>query len=436
MRLSTQFIATQAALGFLLPMTASASEVNLNEINNYTRNNLSPKKRFNSKTFSYEEIATTKNAIKNLKAPINSFEAGSFSETTTMSGSASFVIGGLSNEDTVYTETSEAINFHYSFDIGLNTSFNGEDNLFVGIETGNGAGTGFASGEVLLDSTNVVANADELLVSSIYYSFPFIGWEFAVGPLLAQDDLVATTTSKYSDSFYFSGNGVGNNVWTLPGLKGTGIAAAKVYDNGFNIGANLLSVTGTSTGVLTEESADMGTLMVGYDAENFGGGIIYTKYDEIWDHDDKTAQYYLDYYGVSSLQLTAWQVGGYWTLKDKLTTNIGLEVIDADIGLDSPEFTYSTLSMDYELNENNRISGAWKNINFLNTNGTVDYLGEVFEFYYTHDVNDAISLKGGIYLVDSAYEAGNGTSIKNGGTGDDWLLYDETVYAFETIFRF
>ena len=63
-------------------------------------------------------------------------------------------------------------------------------------------------------------------------------------------------------------------------------------------------------------------------------------------------------------------------------------------------------------------------------------MGEVFEFYYTHNVNDAVSLKAGIYLVDSDYEKGNGTSIKNGGTGDDWLLYNETAYAFETIFRF
>ena len=261
---------------------------------------------------------------------INSFEAGSFSETTTMSGSASFVIGGIRNHDLEnYTDTSEAINTHYSYSVDLNTSFTGEDNLFIGIETGN-AGSGTT---VLLDSTNVVANPDQLSVSSIYYSFPFIGWDVAVGPLLAQDDLVATTTSKYSDSFYLSGNGAGNNIWTLPGLKGTGIATAKVYDNGFNIGANLLSLTGNTTGVLTEESTDMATLMAGYDAENFGGGIIYTKYDTIWGHHDQTAQYYLDYYGVSKLQLTAWQVGGYWTLKDKLTSNIGLEVIDADIGV-------------------------------------------------------------------------------------------------------
>ena len=92
--------------------------------------------------------------------------------------------------------------------------------------------------------------------------------------------------------------------------------------------------------------------------------------------------------------------------------------------------------MDYEFNENNKISGGWKNINFLNTDGTVDNLGDTFEFYYTHDVNDAVSVKGGIYYVDSNLDNGNGTTIKNGGTGDDWLLYDETVYAFETIFKF
>ena len=433
MKLFKSLLITQAALGLLTPMTAAASEINLVEMNNYARNKSSSKKQINSKTFVNQELATTKNAVKSIKAPMSTFEAGAFSETTTMSGSASFVIGGIKNHDLEnYTDTSEAINTHYSYSVDLNTSFTGEDNLFIGIETGN-AGSGTT---VLLDSTNVVANPDQLSVSSIYYSFPFIGWDVAVGPLLAQDDLVATTTSKYSDAFYLSGNGAGNNIWTLPGLKGTGIATAKVYDNGFNIGANLLSLTGNTTGVLTEESTDMATLMAGYDAENFGGGIIYTKYDTIWGHHDQTAQYYLDYYGVSKLQLTAWQVGGYWTLKDKLTSNIGLEVIDADIGVKAPEFTYSTLSMDYEINDKNRISGAWKNINFLNTNGTIDHLGNAYEFYYTRNVNDAVSVKAGVYLVDPAYEDGNGTSIKNGGTGDDWLLYEETAYAFETIFRF
>ena len=195
MKLFKSLLATQAVLSLLAPMTAAASEINLDEMNNYARNKSSSKKQLNIKTFANEEFATKKNTIKSIKAPINVFEAGSFSETTTLNGSVSFVIGGLTNHDPVYTETSEAINAHYSYSLDLNTSFNGEDNLFVGIEAGN------ASGLLLLDSTNVVANTDQLSVSSIYYSFPFIEWDVAVGPLLAQDDLVATTTTKYSDSF-------------------------------------------------------------------------------------------------------------------------------------------------------------------------------------------------------------------------------------------
>ena len=184
MKLFKCLLVTQAVLGLLAPMTAAAFEINLDEINNYVRKKSSSKKRFNSKTFNNEELATTKNSIKSIKEPINTFEAGSFSETTTMSGSASFIIGGIRNHDLEnYTDTSEAINTHYSYNVDLITSFNGEDNLFVGLEAGN-AGSGTT---VLLDSTNVVANADQLFVSSMYYSFPIMGWDVAFGPLLTQD---------------------------------------------------------------------------------------------------------------------------------------------------------------------------------------------------------------------------------------------------------
>ena len=53
-------------------------------------------------------------------------------------------------------------------------------------------------------------------------------------------------------------------------------------------------------------------------------------------------------------------------------------------------------------------------MNFLNTDGTIDHLGNAFEFYYTHSVNDALSFKAGVYLVESDYDKGNGTFIKNG----------------------
>ena len=111
MKIFKSLLVTQALLSFLVPMTATASEINLDEMNNYLTKKSSSKKRFNTKTFNNEELVTTKNSIKSIKAPINTFEAGSFSETTTMSGSASFVIGGIRNHDLEnYTDTSEAIN--------------------------------------------------------------------------------------------------------------------------------------------------------------------------------------------------------------------------------------------------------------------------------------------------------------------------------------
>ena len=430
MKLFKSLLATSAFLGLLAPITATASEINIDEMNSYVRKKSSSKKQFNSQSFS-KDLATINESVERIDSGINEFEAGSFSSTTTMDGSASFVIGAIDN-DFVYDATkSGALNAHYSYDIDLNTSFTGDDNLYVGIEAGNAS-------YLFLDSSNISTSADTLSVSSIFYSFPLGGWDVAVGPKIDQDDLVLTTTTKYSDSFYLSGAGAGNNVWTLPGLTGTGISVARVFDNGFNFGANLLAIEGSSNdGMFTKEGADSKTLMLGYDGNNFGGGIIHTKYDDIWAVGDQTAQYYLTYYGVSKIQINSWSIGGYWLANDKLTANFGVEIIDADIGTArNDSFTETTASVDYEFNENNTISAAYKSMSFLNTNGTADKLGDAFEFYYTHNVNDSVTLRGGLYYASPDTNDGNGTVIKDGGTGDDWVLLDQTVYALETTFKF
>ena len=430
MKLFKSLLVTSAFLGLLAPITATASEINIDEMNSYVRKKSSSKKQLNSQSFS-KDLAKINESVERIDSGINEFEAGSFSSTTTMDGSASFVIGAIDNFDQDYPNTSEALNAHYSYNIDLNTSFNGEDNLHLGLEAGN------ANGLILLESTNVNATSDTLNLNSLFYSRQAGKWDLAIGPKLAQDDLVATTTTKYSDSFTFNGGGFGNNVWTLPGLSGPGIAVQRVFDNGFNIGGNVISTLGsTSKGILTKEGFDVKTLMIGYDGDNFGGGIIHTKYDDIWDIGENIAQDWLTYFNVSKLSFNTWDIGAYWLASDKLTTNIGVSFIDANIGKSADTFTDITLSMDYDLNDKNTISAAYGNINFLNTNGTADLLGDTFEFYYTHSVNDSMSLKGGIYVASPSLDNGNGTPIKNGGTGDDFLLLNETIYALETTFKF
>ena len=152
---------------------------------------------------------------------INNLEAGGFSETTIMSGSASFQIGAV--EQSAITE---AVTATYSYDIDLNTSFTGEDNLYVGIETGNSS----SLVDFTLDSSG--DGADKLSVTSMYYQFPLANWNIAVGPKLDSDDLMPTTTSAYSDSFFFGSQyGLASNFFASQGT-GAGVAAAKTFDNG------------------------------------------------------------------------------------------------------------------------------------------------------------------------------------------------------------
>ena len=113
MELFQKLLIAPAALGFLAPLSASASEVTMSDF------------------AAAEKLAVTSTRIEGLEAKLNNFEAGSFPETTTMSGCASFQIGPV-DESTI----TEAVTATYSYGVDMNTSFTGDENLYVGIETG------------------------------------------------------------------------------------------------------------------------------------------------------------------------------------------------------------------------------------------------------------------------------------------------------------
>ena len=94
-----------ASLGLIAPIAAQASDViNLEGMNDYNRSKKSAK-RFDSNTFVNEvneEIATIKGRVDGLEAQQNNFEAGSFSDTTTMDGKAIFTVQSVDTEDCFY----------------------------------------------------------------------------------------------------------------------------------------------------------------------------------------------------------------------------------------------------------------------------------------------------------------------------------------------
>ena len=127
-----------ASLGLIAPIAAQASDViNLEGMNDYNRSKKSAK-RFDSNTFVNEvneELATIKGRVDGLEAQQNNFEAGSFSDTTTLDGKAVFTVGSMDTDNDAYTGQVLA---EYMYQLNLNTSFNGDDNLYVRLKAGNG----------------------------------------------------------------------------------------------------------------------------------------------------------------------------------------------------------------------------------------------------------------------------------------------------------
>ena len=87
-----------ATLSFLAPIAAQASDlVNVEEMNSYVRSTKKKSSRLDNKTFINEvseDIANHKGRLDGLEIKQNEFEAGGFSDTTTLDGKAVFALMG------------------------------------------------------------------------------------------------------------------------------------------------------------------------------------------------------------------------------------------------------------------------------------------------------------------------------------------------------
>ncbi len=415
MKLFQKLLIAPAALGLLAPISASASEVTMSDF------------------AAAEELAVTNNRIDGLEAKLNNFEAGSFSETTTMSGSASFQVGAVDE-----SAITEALTATYSYDIDLNTTFTGEDNLYVGIETGNYSAT---SVDFALDSSG--DGADKLSVTSMFYQFPIANWDIAVGPKLDSDDLMPTTTSAYSDSFFFGSQyGLASNYFSSQGT-GAGVAAAKTFDNGLNASGSVIATGGSTTsGILTKEGIDILTLSLGYDADNYGGGIVYQSSDSICTLAGNFATALCNDFGITTLLdegYSSTTFGAYYSPGDKTTLSATSSVIDASVsGANVDTVADFQFAVDRELGDGT-LSASWKTFPFFKVpdlNGTLirgDDLGSFLEIYYTYNVNDSLTISPGVAFAMPATDA---ASIAAGSDDLAFYLYDRTAIGVGATFKF
>ena len=270
------------ALSLIAPVASQASEtVNLEEMNSYVR---SEKKssRIDSKTFLNEvkeDLAKINSRVDGLEARQNNFEAGGFSDTTAMDGKAVFTVGALDAPEGEATLTESAL-FQYMYVMNLNTSFTGDDNLYVRIKTGNGTKDKTFSEKpfgTYLSSAN--QNGDALKVDKLWYSMPLgDNVTFTAGPKIENYYMHGTTPSIYKPvlkQFTLGGNASAYGASTSPGagLTWTG-------DNGLAFSTNFTTQAGNSTGLLTNEGKTSWATQVGYTQPQYSvSAIVNQKYN-------------------------------------------------------------------------------------------------------------------------------------------------------------
>jgi len=239
-----------------------------------------------------QEIALIKGRSDVLEAGISMSEAGSFSATTKMSGSAVFVIGGSTQE----SGTKEATTFNYHTAYDLETSFGGEDLLITSIESGNFTDSDpfGCSGDLALETCY---NSSSLEVSKLYYQTPWNDdFTLTVGPKVRQDDMLGVWPSAYPadtvlDVLTYAG---ANAAYSLAEGAGAGVTYAKG-----NISASLVFVsenadtaTNSSGGLLTTSGSDDVTAQLAWVDDGFTIAAAYTVADGGNDTDAITSDDY------------------------------------------------------------------------------------------------------------------------------------------------
>ena len=160
------------AMSLIAPIAAQASDsLNHDGMNSYARSERNSK-RIDSKTFVNhvnEDLATLEGSVDGLQAQQYDFEAGSFSDTTTLDGKAVMWIGAIDGADEINSAgNAQSVQTGYTYTMNLNTSFNGDDNLYVRLKGGEG-GDQWTSAETYHIETKDTTSAFN--VDKIWYSW-------------------------------------------------------------------------------------------------------------------------------------------------------------------------------------------------------------------------------------------------------------------------
>jgi len=338
MKLFQQMLVAGASLSLIAPIAAQASDVvNIEEMSSYARSNTNSSK-IDSNTFINEvseDVATLKGRVDGLEVKQNEFEAGSFSETTTLDGSAVFSAAAIDGASTVNSSANDSLQTMYTYTMNLNTSFTGDDNLYVRLRSGDSTeSTSFKEKTAFYHTDAYSGTANALAVDKIWYTTP-IGnsekWSATIGPKIENYYMYAAPVSIYRPGFHKA-----FKLGSLSGAYGastkTGFGVKYVGDNGFAASSNVVSSSSTTAGFLTNEDEYKWDTMLAYTKDQYHVSLTLSQQHEDWN----SFSYYATDYVVAEedSNATAYAARAYWRPDESGTVvpeiSVGYDVISFD----------------------------------------------------------------------------------------------------------
>ena len=427
-----------ATLSLIAPVATQASDVvNLEEINSYARSKTKSSK-FDSNTFINEvseDIANLKGRVDGLEVRQNEFEAGSFSDTTTLDGKAVFRVGAIDAPDPLPATLSESLMFTYMYQMNLNTSFTGDDNLYVRLKTGNTTSDQTWADKpygTYLSSTNT--KSDALTVDKMWYTLPINDNNTVfVGPKIENYYMHGTTPSIYKPilkQFTLGGNASAYGASTSPGAGWTYTA-----DNGFAVSSNFTTQKGNeASGLVTAEGKTSWATQVGFTKNQWAVSAIANMKYNGW----------TDSYFTTATGKARKKAGADQEIADRdkaNSTNIGLRAWwrPQETGTATPSISvgYDTSEIDGAAANASNTTMYFVGLTWQDMFTADDRIGVAFgqpqknesettdpfawEAYYSYKVNDSVTVTPAVF---------GGTS-RNGTDGQDL-----TGAVVETTFKF
>ena len=411
-----------ATVSLLTPIGAQASNVNIEEMSSYSRSTSSSKKQkqFNSNTFSNEQAKLDKK-IDVLETESNNFEAGTFSSTTVMDAKAIMWVGavdGISDIDddedgSLADEPSETFQSGYTFTTNLNTSFNGDDNLYIRLKGGD-AGDAWKSKPATYHISTKDTN-DHFDIDKIWYTRP-IGENFTayLGPKI-ENYYMYVTPSIYKPGALKALKLGGNSNFGASTDVGFGVKYEA--DNGFAIATNIVDKNGDSTGFFQDDGVSKMDTQIAYTQDRYHVSFTHSNAQN-W-----TSQ---SYNATAFGEDTASDSTGYVFRAYLMPEDTGSAVPEISVGYDIKNFEDGAAGTPDEA-DSYMVGLTWKDIfqgddkigfavtqplkvNSVVGGGAFNEVDPIlWELYYSWKQNDSMSITPAIFGGYDVWEDGDDT---------------------------